>query len=58
MIFTDGSEISLAQTLDLCEGCISLSNVKAHITCRKSRLVSDESIPLFRLVREKARENT
>lgn len=28
MILTDGSEISLAQTLDLCEECSSLSNAK------------------------------
>ena len=47
MIFTDGSEIFLAQNLDLCEGRISLSNVKAHVTCRKNRLVSVNQFPYF-----------
>ena len=35
MILTDGSEISLAQTLGLCEGCISLSKTERLLPAEK-----------------------
>jgi hypothetical protein len=41
MILTDGSEISLTQTLGLCEGCILLSKTERLLPAEKSISYSD-----------------
>ena len=48
MILTDGSEISLAQTLGLCEGCISLSKTERLLPAEKAISYSDyNTFPCF-----------
>lgn len=48
MILTDGSEISLTQTLGLCEGCILLSKTERLLPAEKSISYSDyNTFPCF-----------